>query len=773
MHTAPSGWPGPWITGTTTSSGPLPLFRREFDLSAAPRSATIRICGLGHYELRVNGRRVGDRELDPGWTDYRQSCLYSDYDLTPYLRSGNNVIAVLLGNGMYHVAETPGRYVKFTGSHGPLKLICDLKAELADGREFRLGTDDQWRTSDGPIMFSCIYGGEDHDARAAQPGWDTPGFDASRWHAVQTCEGPGGELVSQLSPPVHSAGRSAPCSLHRLSPDLYEADFDFNLSARPVLTVEGRAGALVIIRCAEVPGPTWPGHEYRFILGGTGAPESFVPLFSYFGFRFLTIEGVRLPSEPALHADGSPDPRPVLRAIERDFITSSAAVVGKFACSYPLFNDIDAMVSRSVSSNLVSVFTDCPHREKLGWQEEVHLMGPSILYRRGVEPLLRKVLRDIREGQFEDGRVSGVCPDYVRWGRDRNRWVMSAEWGSTAVQTPWMLYRWTGDLAVLRESLASMASYTRYLATTRDARGLCAGHLGDWFDWTPVAEGCGHNWYRCGNKSLDDYVSLTPLELPATAFLHDNARIVTRTARLLGDETLASGFDSLAAEARHDFLAAYWQSATGVVATGSQAAQAVALAFDLLPPEGRPAALAVLISDIEAMAYRPTAGEVCWPFVLRALGRAGRSDIICRMIDRTDKPGYGYMLAQGCKTLSETWDGPGTSMNHFMFGHVQEWFTEYVAGIRQAGDSIAFRRLELSPHLAAPLTSCEAHYDGPNGRIGSRWRHVSGHFSWEVQIPNGTQATLHFPEGVRPPLEVGPGIHRFSHALPITRSSDR
>lgn len=765
MFSAPPGWPGSWITSPLPSGGPLPIFRRQFNLQAKPHSATLRICGLGHYELRVNGRRVGDRVLDPGWTDYRQSCLYSSYDLADCLQEGENVIAVLLGNGMYHVVETPGRYTKFTGSYGPLKLVCDLQAGLPDGGEFRLGTDDQWRTTAGPVVFSCIYGGEDHDARACIPGWDVAGFDASTWHAATLCDGPGGELIPQVSPPVIAAERSLPVSLRRISPELCEADFDFNLSARPVLTVEGPAGSLVIIRCAEVPGPTWQGHEYRFILRGTGAPEFFVPLFTYFGFRFLTIEGVRLPGEPAGAAGGTPDPRPVLRAIERDFVTSSATVSGEFACSYPLFNDIEAMVSRSVRSNLVSVFTDCPHREKLGWQEEVHLMGPSILYRRGVEPLLRKVLRDIREGQYEDGRVSGVCPDYVRWGRDRNRWVMSAEWGSTAVQTPWMLYRWTGDLSVLRESLASMAHYTRYLASTRDARGLCAGHLGDWFDWTPVAEGCGHNWYRCGNKSLDDYVSLTPLELPATAYLHDNAIIVARSARLLGDETLADGFDALAAEARRDFLAAYWNPATGVVATGSQAAQAVALAFGLLPAKDRAAALGVLVADIERMNYRPTAGEVCWPFVLRALGRCGRSDLICRMIDRTDKPGYGYMLAQGCKTLSETWDGPGTSMNHFMFGHVQEWFTECIAGIRQADDSVGFQNLELAPYLAAPLNSCESYYNGPNGSIVSHWQIASGRFNWKVTIPPDTVATLHFPGGNRPALKVGPGTHCFDYPL--------
>jgi alpha-L-rhamnosidase len=717
-------WQSKWITAKRTDKDPLPIFRKSFQVAKPVKRTIVHICGLGHYEMSINGRRVGDNEIDPGWTNYKKTCLYSTYDVTSMLKPGENVIAVSLGNGMYNVPG--GRYTKFKGTFGPPKLICRMHITFNDGSTSIISSDETWEYALGPIVFTCIFGGEDYDARREQAGWDSPGFDDKSWAAAEVCDGPGGKLVAQYAPPVKVADYLPAVSIQRLENDQYEVDCGINLSARPLIKVRGPSGSQVVITCAERRGETWTkrgGHSYTYTLKGQG-DEVFRPRFTYFSFQYLYISGVERPDDA-----NSVGKLPMLLEAGSEFLTSSAADVGDFKCSNALFNDIDVMIDHSVRSNLQSVVTDCPHREKLGWLEVPHLMGPSILYHYDVYNLYRKICRDTTDSQLDDGLVPNIAPEYTRF---KDAFFESPEWGSTCVQVPDLLHKWYGDNFTEEQQYETMKRYTLYLASSRNEEGLVKPGLGDWYDWTP-------------EKGHVGVSQLTPAELPATVFLYDNALILARVAKKMGKKTDAKNFDKLAKRVRQDFIKAYYKPAECSVATGSQASLATALHFGLVPEEDREKVLDNLVAELEKWQYRQTTGEICFRMLVQALAEGGRSDVVYRMINRTDVPGYGNMLKLGFKTLSERWDKPGSSMNHCMFGHIQEWFQKSIVGIQQAPNSVGFKHILLRPEPVGDLTSASGYYDSIHGRIESRWQIENGRFYWHVTIPPNTTAEVQVP----------------------------
>ena len=733
----------PWERRSVVSEHHLPMLRKSFVADGkAIKRAIAYVCGLGHFEFSVNGKKVGDHFLDPGWTNYRKTCLYVPFDVSRQLREGENVLGVMLGNGMYNVVG--GRYTKFTGTFGPPKLILHLRIDYIDGTSQCVVSDGSWKTAPSPITFSCMYGGEDYDARLDQPGWDRAGFDDAAWTPARVVQGPGGVLRAQTAPPLKVARTLEPAATKRTAPGEYAFDMGENLSARPVITAVGKAGDTITVRVGELPEKPWDNHSYTYTLRGSGK-ETFRPLFTYFGFQYIFVSGADL----ADHAEAG-STRPKLLRVASEFVTSSSPRVGYFTTTNDLLDDIKRMVDRSVRSNLQSVLTDCPHREKLGWLEVSHLMGPSILYHYDAHHLYRKICRDTTEAQWDNGMVPDIAPEYTRFHAG---FLESAEWGSACVQNPWLLYQWYGDEDILARQYDTMVKYTRYLATTRNAQGLAKAGLGDWYDWTP----------EHGHRGASQ---LTPGELPATAMLFDNARILAQVAQMLKRDDDAKEFEALASKVRADFIAAYYDAEAHSVATGSQAALAMGLYFDLVPGDARDAVLARLVKTLEDAEFKPSTGEVCFRYLIQALARAGRSDLVYRIISRTDSPGYGWMLREyGLKTLSERWDRPGSSLNHCMFGHVQEWFQGDLLGIRQAGDSVGFQHPRIAPTPVEGVTKVSGHFDSPRGRIEVAWEKNEESFELRVTIPGNTTAGIVLPvDPAAPitesgkPLDQAPGV---------------
>jgi hypothetical protein len=424
----------------------IAALRREFSVRPGLVRATIHVSGLGQYELFANDKKVGDDVLSPGWTKYDRTVLYDTRDLTPFLQPGTNAIGMMLGKGMYRVDG--GRYTKFTGSFGVLKAIAQLHLEYRDGTSDVIATDDRWRTAAGPITFSCVYGGEDYDARREPHGWSTAGFDDSAWQRAAVTDGPGGALrgFSSAAPPLGTFETLAPVRVRRISDRVSVYDLGQNASLMPRLAVNGAAGSSVTITPGELVNQDGTvdresvggGQSYwKYTLAG-GQRETWFPKFFYHGARYLQIERTG--------ADQGA-PLPTVDALEGVVVHSTAPAIGSFESSDDLFNRIHTLIRWAQRSNLVSVITDCPHRERLGWLEQYHLNGPALRYEFDLARVFEKGMRDMADSQRSNGLVPDIAPEYTIF---EEGFRDSPEWGSAFVIVPWQQYLWTGDLELLR-----------------------------------------------------------------------------------------------------------------------------------------------------------------------------------------------------------------------------------------------------------------------------------------------------------------------------------
>lgn len=727
------------------TAGPLERYRKPFVNGKPVRRAVVYSTSAGFHEVFLNGRKAGDAVLAPLWTNFRKTIYYVAADVTDLVRAGENVIAGELANGFFSVPG--GRYTKYTGAFGTPEMRIMLRIEHSDGSVSVVGSDHLWRVKEGPVTFSCIYGGEDFDARRDDPSWSEPGFDDSSWAEASyygapiDCR-PGGKLCAQTAAPLKVTQRFEGKIISRLEPGKSIYDFGQNFAGWPRLKVRGNEGAVVRIKPGELLGED--GHlnqqtsvgiskseiYFSYTLKGGGV-EEWHPHYSYTGFRY---------AEVTVSGDAE------IISLEGEFVHSSTARAGAVSFSNELLNRIDRLVDFSVRSNFQAILTDCPHREKLGWLEVAHLMGPSILYNFDAAPFYAKVTRDMADAQLDSGFVPNYAPEYtITQGPFRD----SPEWGSAMILIPWMLYQWFGDTRVLAENYSAMAGYAGYLAGAA-VDGVLYQGLGDWYDIGPEFPGPSQ---------------LTPAGVMPTAFYCQNLRVLERTAVLLGKMDDAARFAAKADEVRSRFHETFFQADKGYYATGSQAAQAIALVYDLVPQEFRAGVVAQLVHDVESRGNKQTAGDVGYRYLIRALIDAGRADILYRMNTRTDNPSYGYQLSQGVTSLAEAWDAtPATSQNHCMLGHVQEWFMSGLAGIGQEPDSAGFERIVIRPDLPVGLEKVSAHYNSIRGRIESEWFVEGGTLDLRVKIPANCTARIFVPsldgaveEGGRP-VEKAAGV---------------
>jgi alpha-L-rhamnosidase len=740
MAPRPQDWQAKWIAAQADGTSPeqrMPIFRRAFALPRAPKRAIAYISGLGQYDLSVNGEKVGEAVLTPGWTNYRKTVFYNAYDVTKLLRAGRNALGVMLGNGMYNVARTPGRYTKFTGSFGQPKLIAQIHVEFADGTSTEIVTDSSWKTHSGPIVFSSTYGGEDYDARLELAGWNTAPFDDQDWTAALEAGGPGGRLVAQENPDIQVMRRYAAEKITHPRPDIQVYDLGQNFSGWPEIKVRGDAGATVKLIPGELVdadglvtqrssgGPQW----FSYTLKG-GGDETWHPLFSYYGFRYVQVEGATRGTE--------------VRDLRGAFIYSSAPKSGEFSCSKPLFNQIHALIDRAIESNMQSVLTDCPHREKLGWLEQSHLAGLSLMYNFDLARLYEKIADDMRDAQTAEGLVPDIAPEYTVFeGGFRD----SPEWGSAVVLDPWLAYRHYGDREILAAHYAEMQRYLNYLSEKANG-GIVAYGLGDWYDIGPKAPG---------------YAQLTSLDLTATAIYYADIVTLRKAAMVLGKQADAGRLEDLASAVRTAFNTRLYHGETGTYDRGSQTAYAMPLALGIAPEEHRAQLLDGLVADIRQHSNRTTAGDVGYHFAIQALAEGGRSDVIFDMLSNDQGPGYAYQLKRGATALTEAWDtNPESSQNHFMLGHVEEWFFRWLAGIDFDLSRAPDERIILRPNPVGDVTAARASYRSALGVIVSDWRLAAGTFSYDVEIPPNTSATVYVPSrNGAAPHRIGSGRYHF------------
>jgi predicted GH43/DUF377 family glycosyl hydrolase len=724
-------WQAKWIVAPWT--GESLLLRREFDVKPGLKRAIAHVCGLGQFEMSINGKKSGKGVLAPGWSKYNRTALYETHDITPLLADGPNAVGLALGDGMFTV-ERRNRFSKFQGTFGPQRAIVQIELEYDDGTHESMVTDESWRVHLGPVTYNDIYGGEDYDARRAQSGWDRPKFDDAGWENAVELVRPSGQLrgLTASAPPLGEIESIQPIAVNKLSATRDVVDLGQNASYMPRIHVSGPAGSTVRLTHAEVVHED--GSIDRDTCGGNRGPaywqytkatddlESWFPQFFYAGCRYLQVD--KMPAEPG-------GDLPQIDQLEGVVVHSTAEPTGDFKCSNELLNRIRTLVRWAQRSNMVSVLTDCPHREKLGWLEQYHLNGPAIRYEFDVNRIFTKGMRDMADSQTADGLVPNIAPEYTVFP---GTFRAAAEWGCSLILVPWQQYQFTGDTALLRDYYGAMQKYMQYLASKAD------GHI--------LSEGLG-DWYDLGPADRPGFAQLTPPPVTATAFYYHDARIMSQIAKLLGKDGDAAKYARLAEEIRAAWLAEFRHAESGTYATNSQCSNAIALVMDLAEPQDRAQALASLVKDVRDRGNAMTAGDVGFRYLLQALAQGGQSDLIYAMINQDERPGYGYQLKQGATSLTEAWDANHhASHNHFMLGHITEWFYKDVVGIDSDPAGPGFKKIIIRPTPVGDLKWAEATYKSVRGPISVRWDRTGDQFQLAVTIPANTTATVYVPAAV-------------------------
>lgn len=730
------------------------ILRKEFQARKRKiTDAVVYISGLGHYELNINGTRVGDAMFAPLWSEYDKTVYYNTYDVTSLIKSDGNAISVLLGNGMFNVQRL-GRYTKLQTSFGAPQLMFRMDINYDDGTQQTVLSDSDWKYDFSPITFNSIYGGESYDARLIQHGHDRAGFDDSKWRKAVIVEGPKGLLRAQTVPPVKimerygikswsrihadSIAAASKQTKRQVSPSAFVADMGQNLAGFPEITVSGKRGQKVTLLVSETltrqgacdQRQTGRQHYYEYTLDGNG-DETWHPRFSYYGFRYIQVEGAVLAGQP------NPEGLPVLKNLQSCFIYNSAAEVSSFECSNPLFTDTHRLIERAERSNMQSVLSDCPHREKLGWLEQDHLNGPSLLYNYDMTNYVPKVIRDITDTQKADGMVPTTAPQYVSFG---NLFDDSPEWGSTLIILPFMYYDMYGDSTLITDNYAAMRRYVDYL-TSRADKGIVSHGLGDWYDYGPWRAGFSRN---------------TPIPLVATAHYIFDLRLVADAARMTGNTADAKKYAAKAREVTDAFNREFYKPDSCTYGTGSQASNALPLYLGLTG-KNKQAVLKSLVDDIQAHGNRLTTGDVGNRYLFQTLAQNGLNDLLYTMLNHDETPGYGFQLRHGATTLTEQWDPrQGTSQNHFMMGQIDEWLFKTLGGIQNQPGTHGMRHLLIAPTLVGDLQFVKASTESLYGKISVHRTKTS----LTVEIPVGSDARVVLPDGTE--KHVGSGKYTFN-----------
>lgn len=723
----------------------LPQFRKEFTVQKPVKRATAYVSGLGHFDMFLNGEKVGNNFLDPGWTKYDKCALYVTFDLSGQLKQGGNAIGVMLGNGFFNIPRE--RYFKLLASYGAPRLLMKIQIEYADGSTQDIVTGTDWKTTESPVTYSSIYGGEDYDATKEQTGWMQPGFDDRTWNkALDT--GWKTRLLSQRSAPLTVRDRIPTVRLFKTRKGQWVYDLGQNFSGIIRLSLHSKDTHPVKLYPAELLNPDSTVNQ-----SASGAPfwfgytpkgkgiESWQPQFTYYGFRYVQVEGAVPAGQP------NPDGLPEITEITGLHTCYSAEDVGSFHCSKPLFNQTYELIDWAIRSNMASVLTDCPHREKLGWLEEAHLMQYSVQYRYNLARLYEKTFNDMRSTQAANGMIPTIAPELVEF---EGGFKDTPEWGSTFVISPWYIYQWYGDTRPIETYYPDMQRYIDYLSSKADNHIIAYG-LGDWFDIGPESPGESQ---------------LTSNGVTATAIYYYDVTLMEKMANLLGKPDDARKYQELAARIKQAFNRTFWNPSTRTYDRNSQAANAVALYMGLTTPENRQQVFDNLIADIRGRNNALTAGDVGYRYVLRALEAGGASDVIYDMNCKYDTPGYGWQLAHGATALTESWQAYGfVSNNHFMLGHLMEWLFSGLGGIRQKEDSFGFKHIVIKPEPVGDVRDAQVSYESPYGQIVSDWKDNDKEFIIRVEVPANSKASVYLPSadtkqitesGVR--LEDVPGI---------------
>lgn len=704
----------------------IPLFRKEFKTEKKIETAFLFVSGLGHYKAYINEKQISDDFMSPGWTHYQKTCLYNTYDITNTLKQGENAIGFIVGTGFHNINNE--RYRKLLITYGTPKLIAKIQINYQDGTSKTLVTGDDWKTCPSPITYTSIYGGETYDARLEQAGWSLSEFDDSKWQYALLSKIPKGGLVPETTYPVRILETFKPETIIQTGSDTYMIDFGQNASGIVNIKVKGNRGDTVRITPSELinddnsanQSATGRPHYYEYILRGDGV-ETWQAMFTYYGMRYAQVHGAH-PTELSTEND-----KPELLEISSLHTYNSAPHTGTFTCSNPLFNQIDTLIRYGIQSNMQSVLTDCPHREKLGWLEQSYLMGGSLQHSYELYHLYCKVVRDMMDTQRENGLIGSIAPEYVVFG---DEFTDSPEWGSAIVMLPWLVYKWYGDITLMKKAWPAMLKYMNYLDSKSEDHILSYG-LGDWYDLGPNPPG---------------FSQLSPIATTATSIYFLDYVVLAKMAIELEHTEEAKLYTDKAIQIKKAYNDLLFDKETGVYSQGSQTSMAIPLSMNLVEDEYHDLVLNNLVDSIIADEKAVTAGDIGFYYLIDALTEGGKSQLIYEMNNRDDVPGYGFQIRKGATALTESWDAlPGKSNNHMMLGHLEEWLYTGLGGIRQEENSVAYKNIIIKPTLVAGLKEVRTSYHTPHGLIKSEWENSAEVTVVRASIPVNCSARIFLP----------------------------
>lgn len=717
-------WGAKWIGPAADQlNAPAPMLRRTFDIKGDVRRARVYVSGLGYYDLSINGQPAdATRRLDPGYTRYDKRVLYSTYDVTRELKQGGNALGMVLGTGWYDVhTNAVWDFEKAPWRAAP-KMLLRLDIDYADGRHEIVVSDADWKLSTGPITFDSIYGGEFYDARLEKDGWDTPTYDDSNWKPANVVDAPNGRLVAQQMPPIRICDVIKPKNITQPKPGVFVVDMGQNFSGVPQLMVSGPAGTTIKMRCGErlkpdgtletkeidvyvkQRGADQAFQEARYTLKGKGT-ETYSPRFTYYGFQYVEVTG--FPGTPAVDN---------FRGLVVHTDVSSA---GQFACSNPVLNWIERAARWSYLSNLMSIPTDCPQREKNGWTGDAHLAAEMGLYNFDSGTVYAKWLNDFDDAQATDGSFPGIIPS-GSWGYGKN---IGPAWDTAFFHLPYYLYLYNGDPKPLADHYDNLVKYVNYVTANRDADGTVSFGLGD---WAP-------------------YEAQTPFPLTSTAYFYRDLVILSDAAKLLGKSDDAKKYADLAESTKSAFNKKFFDPAKNTYANGTQTALSCALYQHLVPAGHEQAVFDNLVKAIEAKNNHLDCGILGTKYVPNVLLDHGRADLAYRIATQTDMPSWAYwMKEKGATTLYESWKDVD-SRNHIMFGDISAWFFRALAGIRPDVNGPGFKSVTIRPQVVGDLTHASATYHSVRGPITSSWTLKDGTLDLTVSIPPNVTATVYMP----------------------------
>lgn len=725
----PTDWKAEWVGYPAGWNGHALYLHCDFYIKKEVRSARAYVAGLGYHELHLNGTKVGDHVLEPGFTDYSKRVLYVTHDVTAALRRGSNAIGATVGNGWY----------------GMPKLLLQLEITYADGSRdtvatggARVNENRRWQVTSGPVLANSIYDGETYDARLEKPGWAMPGGNPHKkeldrtaiWIGSMPVESPGGRLVSQYNEPIKVIDTFAPVSLAEPKPGLFVFDTAQNLAGWAELQVQGPRGTQVTLRFAEslFPDGTVNQENLRtaaatdsYSIKGEGR-ETWAPRFTYHGFRYVQMEGY-----PG---------RPTLESIAIKRVRSAVAPNGTFECSHPLINRIQRMIWNTEASNLYGVPTDCPQRnERMGWMNDLTVRLEESLYNFDLARFYTKFLDDVSDTQAPDGSITDTAP--FKWGK-RPADPVSASY----LLMGWFLYQYHGDTSAMAAHYDGFKRWVDYVA------GKAEDHIvpyGSWGDWSPPAAES-----VTGGVGAGAIAKNTPLPFMSTGYLYYTADLIAKMAHVLGKRKDERHYTELAGKVRAAFNQQYWNETTGSYGSNNQACNAFALFLGVVPERNVARVVTNLVNDVANHQGHLTTGNLCTKYLLETLADHGQADVAFRIATQETYPSWGFMLANGATTLWERWEhlteGGMNSHNHPMMGSVSAWFYKYLAGIQPDPAAPGFKHFIVRPRVVEGLNWVRASYTSMYGVIRSEWRKENGTFVLKVSVPVNTSATVCIPE---------------------------